>query len=145
MSRYIGYVLERSGAPQPHTAVIWQHKCEWVNQQIYSELKFVFPSLEVTVEASIPVDGKPDLVVLPYVSSLRSEYSLYSPSFRMPSKAEGLWVMIYGVNRRVIYVMPSRRLMAFVLYRGAIQALRFVLRKTGLVHTTGRLCSRAVG
>ena len=139
MSRYIGFVLERASAPQPRKVWILRHKLEWVNQQIRDEFNFLFPEVETYVEDAV-VAPEADLVVIPYMMSFFDEYPGGSRLCSNLASVNGLWVMLYGVRRRVIHVMPASELPAFYWRGRFIGLLARLLKRSGFVRVSRRLC-----
>jgi hypothetical protein len=112
MSLYLGYVLERAGAPLPRNIVVLQYDNGWANRQIKYEFESLFPDVQVSVTAQVECE-QGTLLILPYMDEFYFERpggtTLYKDICNFPSS----WVMLYGLRYRKIDVMPAPELFRY--------------------------------
>lgn len=107
MSLYLGYVLERAGAPVPKKIIILQSDKEWANRQIKSEFEALFPAVHVSVTSHVECE-QGILLIVPYMDDFFIERPCGMTLYKELSNCSSGWVMLYGLRYRKIDVMPAQ-------------------------------------
>jgi hypothetical protein len=123
---YLNFLLERSGAPRPLRISIHSHPEKWVNVQIFDEITNEWPD-SVVSEINSHESSQGDLIVLPFDGD--SPAKVQYPAIN--SIAD--WVMLYGLERRRIWILPREEAVALVLRARRFRALRKILAKAKIV------------
>ena len=126
MSRYLKFILERSGAPTPRRVLVVQHDLEWANRQIEDEFRFLFEGVRVTTGKSGALTGE-NLIVLPYVGGFLAARPGGVAFYRHLRSVNNVWVLIYGLDFRLLEVVRGQELYRYYCRRWFLrQCLRGV-------------------
>lgn len=138
MSRYLEFVLQQAGAPQPRRVAIVRHERDWVNRQIADEFFALFDGIDVkltTVEALETTD----LVVVPYMNHFLAERTDVRRLCRRLAGRREAWAMLYGLQQRTIHVMPAVDFPRFASRWNRAYLTYQVIDRLNLVRPTARL------
>ncbi len=107
---YLKFLMERAGGPSPRSICVLCHCEEWENRQILDELSVTWPLAEVSLLGDRKLHSC-DLLVVPFDGD--------SPAAAPPLDATFCtnWIMIYGLEKRRIWVFRKEMAIAFLARR----------------------------
>jgi hypothetical protein len=123
---YLDYLRERVHAPVPERVVLIAPSEEWMRFQIIDEIRNEWSGCSVDIVKTgekslanmlvVPFEGKsPAHITLP-LKNLKSE-----------------WIMLYGLERRRIWILPRNQAIALIRQVKRLKSLRRILAKAKIV------------
>jgi hypothetical protein len=120
MSHYLDYCLRKAGLERPGRILIAPGAEPWAGPQLLDEFRFLYPEADVRTDDGAAL--KPDLYVLAFTVSASAEWG---PSRRKRIReAQPAMVMLYGLPRRSITLLPPERLARHLRLERAASAIR---------------------
>jgi hypothetical protein len=122
---YLKFLMERASGPSPRSICVFCHCEEWANRQIVDELGVTWPLAEI----SLFEGGKLhpcDLLVVPFDGDSAADAPPLDPTFCTN------WIMIYGLEKRRIWVFRKELAISFLASARRFRAARRILAITKL-------------
>jgi hypothetical protein len=124
---YFRFLMERAGGPPPHSICILGHCEEWANRQIVDELSVTWPLAKVFMLGDEKLHSC-DLLVVPFDGDSAADAPPLDATFCTN------WIMIYGLERRRIWIFRKEMAMSFLASARRFRAARRILAITKLAH-----------
>jgi hypothetical protein len=122
---YLKFLMERAGAQSPRSICILCHREEWANRQIVDELSVTWPLAEISLFGDEKLHSC-DLLVVPFDGDSPANAPALDADFRTN------WIIIYGLEKRRIWVFEKKMAMAFLTSARRFQVARKILALTKL-------------
>ena len=122
---YFNFLMELAGAPSPGSICILRHGEEWANRQIVDELSVTWPSAKVFVLGDEKLHSC-DLLVVPFDGDSAADAPPLDPTVCTN------WIMIYGLEKRRIWVFRKELAISFLASARRFRAARRILAITKL-------------
>ena len=122
---YFRFLMEHAGAPSPRSICILRHCEEWANRQIVDELSVTWPWAKVFMLGDEKLHSC-DLLVVPFDGDSAADAPPLDPTFCTN------WIMIYGLEKRRIWVFRKELAISFLASARRFRAARRILAITKL-------------
>jgi hypothetical protein len=122
---YLKFLMERASGPSPRSICILCHCEEWANRQIVDELSLTWPLADVSLFGGGKLPSC-DLLVVPFDGDSPANAPHLDATF-CPN-----WIILYGLEKRRIWVFRKEMAMAFIASARRFQIARKILALTKL-------------
>ena len=123
---YLDYLRERVHAPVPERVVLIAPSEEWMRFQIIDEIRNEWSGCSVEI-VKTGDKSRADMMVLPFEG--KSPADIMVPVTTLTAE----WVMLYGLQRRRIWLLPREEAISLVLQAKCLKSLRRILAKARIV------------
>jgi hypothetical protein len=123
---YLDYLRERVHAPVPQVVTLFDPQQEWIKMQIADEILDEWPGCSVKM-ITTGEESKADMLVVPFEG--KSPAHITVPIQNLSSE----WIMLYGLERRRIWILPRKQAIALIRQAKRLKSLRRILAKAKIV------------
>jgi hypothetical protein len=123
---YLNFLRERVHAPVPRLLALFDPMQEWVSRQIVDEIRDEWPGCSVKM-IKPGEESKADMIVVPFEGKSPTEIAV---AFHNLSSE---WVMLYGLDRRRIWILPLKEAIALVRKARQLRKVRGLLSRLRIV------------
>jgi len=123
---YLNFLLERVNAPLPRFVALVAPKQDWIRTQIVDEILDEWPGCSVKL-VNPEEEYDADMLVVPFEGK-----SLENITFPF-KKLSSLWVILYGLERRRIWILSRKEALALIRKARLLRKLRSFMSNARIV------------
>jgi hypothetical protein len=123
---YLDYLRERVHAPVPERLALLNPREEWMRSQIVDEIRDEWPGCSVKI-IKPGEESKADMIVVPFDGKSPADITI--PFQNLSSE----WVMLYGLERRRIWILRRKEAISLVLKARRLRKVRALLSRARIV------------